>query len=579
MMNKLETALQYPADVRDGKIEVCRYVKLAVERHYRDLENAEEKGWYFSDKAAQKALRFFDFLVLTKAVSKATVPVSQINPDGTIRFQLLPWQAFMVASIYGWKIKATKKRRFTESYLEVPKKNAKSTLHSGLANLMLIYDNEPAPDIIFAAYTRDQANICFEEAVEQIKQSKELKSRVRILNNSVTIPKKRAKMISVSHDAKNTEGKNAHGAFIDEYHVHATDGVKDSVSTGQSGRPQPLLAATTTAGYNKQGPCYKHRGICIGALEGKFELDHLFALIYTIDEGDDWKDESIWYKANPSLGVTTFLPKLRTEFKMALQSGSKEVDFKTKRLNLWVDADVTWIPSEAWDKCALPNFSPPRGAICYGGIDLGQVSDMSCYALFFPEYNFLTVKHYVAAEAGKYASKAGIDYQDWIDDDYLTATPGRTTDYEYILNDIFTDADEYELCFIGIDPAGAQMFQDRLKDMLGTSWAAKKGDDGNLNWGNYSKVQSFRQGFISISPPTKLFEEMVINETLKHDGNPITGWMLGNVVLSHDAAGNIKPAKDKSQKKIDGIVAAVMAIGKFSEWHHHTTSNKGVPAC
>ena len=582
-MNKLETALQYAEDVRDGKIVVNQYIKLAIERHYDDLELSESKGWYFSDKAAQKALRFFDFLVLSKGVTKANVPKEQINSDGTIRFQLAPWQAFMVASIFGWKKIVNNKRRFTEAYVEIPKKNGKSTLASGIANYMLIADNEAGPEVYFGAYTRDQAGICFEEAVAQIKDSKELKKRVTILKNSVTVQETRAKMMSVSHDADNTEGKNSHADVIDEYHVHKTDKVKNSLGTGQSAREQPLMFVITTAGYNKQGPCYKHRDVCIGMLEGKYNLDNLFVLIYGIDENDDWKDESNWVKANPTMGVTTKIEKLREEFAMALRSGSKEVDFKTKRLNLWVDAAVTWIPSETWKKGYLTDpkdkekpFKPPFDSICYGGIDLGRSNDISSYALFFPEYNFLTVRHYCAKEAAEYAARGGIDYKDWIDAGHLIDTPGKTTDYEYIMKDVFQDAQNYELRFIGLDPYGSQMFKDKLKDELGVMWAAKKGDDGQLKWDNHSVIQTFRQGFISISPPTVLFEELVVNETLKHDGNPVTGWMLGNVVLDTDAAGNIKPTKEKSKDKIDGIVASIMALGEYSEWHHHLEGNTGI---
>lgn len=566
-MNKLETAFQYAQDVRDGKIVTNKHIRLAIERHFRDLEIAERKGWYFSDKAAQKALTFFDFLVLTKGVTRANVPKSQINPDGTIRFQLAEWQCFLVASIFGWKKTADKKRRFTEVYVEIPKKNGKSTLASGIANYGLIADNEAGPEVYFGAYTRDQANICFEEAVEQIRGSKELQKRVTILKNSATIKKTRAKMTAVSHDAKNTEGKNGSVVVIDEYHVHSTDGVKDSLSTGQSAREQPLMFVITTAGYDKFGPCYKHRGVCINMLEGKFDLDHVFALIYGVDEGDDWKDEKNLIKANPTLGVTTRLEVLRAEFQMALRSGSKEVDFKTKRLNLWVDAAVTWIPSETWNALAKPDFRPPRGSLCYGGIDLGRTNDISSLALFFPEHNFLIVKHYVAQDAAEYAARGNISYNDWIDEEHLIPTPGKTTDYEYMEKEIYKCAEEWDIQFIGYDTFHSQLFADRLKDNLGTTFAAERKEDGSIKWEHHSVMRPFRQGFLSIGPPTAIFEEMVLSDRLSHDGNPVTGWMLGNVALDFDAAGNMKPNKSKSKDKIDGIVATVMAIGEYLNWH------------
>jgi phage terminase large subunit-like protein len=383
-------------------------------------------------------------------------------------------------------------------------------------------------------------------------------------------------MMAVSHDADNTEGKNGHCTIIDEYHVHKSDKVKDSLSTGQSAREQPLQFVITTAGYNLQGPCYKHRGICIDMLEQKHELDEVFVLIYGIDEDDDWKDERNWVKANPTIGITTKIEKLRSEFSMALRSGTKEVDFKTKRLNRWVKAEKTWIPDEIWNLGADSNFVPPRGAVCYGGIDLGRTNDISSFALFFPAYNYLAVKHYVAEQAAEYAATEGIDYTDWVRDGHLVATPGKTTDYEYILDDIFASADEWEINFIGFDPYGAQMFRDRLSDALGTIYAPEKGDDGKLKWNHHEKVQAFRQGALSLGPPTALFEELATKETIKHDGNPVTAWMLGNVALETDHAGNIRPSKSKSKNKIDGIVASVMAIGMYSKWHHLLTSKKKI---
>lgn len=572
-MNRLEDALRYAEDVRAGKISVGRYVKLAVDRHFYDLDTAESRGFYFSTKAAAKALRYYDFLVLSKGISIHDVPRHQINPDGTIRFLLSPWQSFIIASLFGWKKVADKKRRFTEAYIEIPKKSGKTTMASGVANYMLTSDNEAGPEVYVAAYTRDQANICFDEAVAQIKGSPALKKRVVILKHSVTTPAKRGKMMAVSHDADNTEGKNSSCSVIDEYHVHKKDSVKNSLQSGMAARKQPLLFIITTAGFNKQGPCYKHREMCISLLEGKIELDNIFAVIHGMDEDDDWKDEQSWIKANPNIGVSVQMDYLRREFKKALQSGTKEVDFKTKHLNLWVDAEVTWIRSELWDEMTDKGFIPPVGAVCYAGLDLGRSNDMAAFSLYFPEHRYLTTKYYVAEEAAEYAARAGIDYKDWIRDGYLTATPGRTTDYGYILNDILAAAEKYDLKFLGYDPYSSQFFKDRLADELGTTYAGKQQEDGSVKYGEHNKLQPFRQGGISFNGPTRVFEEGCINQTLKHDGNPISGWMLSNVVIHTDHNDNMKPVKDKSKDKIDGIVAMIMAIGEYEIWGNYVSNN------
>lgn len=574
-MNNLELALQYAEDVKSGKIKANRYVKLAIDRHFHDVDTAEERGYYFSTTSATKALHYFNFLVLTKGISPHDVPREQINKDGTIRFQLSPWQAFIIASLFGWKKLSDKKRRFTEAYIEIPKKSGKTTLASGVANYMLIADGEPGPEVYLAAYTRDQANICFDEAVAQIKGSPALKQRVTMLKHSVTT-RIRGKMMAVSHDADNTEGKNSHCVILDEYHVHKSDKVKNSLQSGMAARKQPLLFTITTAGFNKQGPCYKHREMCINMLEGRIELDNVFAIIYGIDEDDDWKDENAWIKANPNLGVSVQMDYLRREFKKAIQSGSKEVDFKTKHLNLWVDAEVTWIQSEIWQEMADPEFIPPDDAVCYGGLDLGRSNDMAAFSLFFPKHNYLVTKYYVAEEAAEYAARAGIDYRDWIRAGYLNATPGKTTDYDYIMNDIIASAQKYDLQFLGYDPYSSQYFRDKLSDELGTTYAGKIQEDGEVKYGEHKKVQPFRQGFISMGPPTRSFEERCLNQQLKHDGNPISAWMLSNVVLEKDAAGNIKPAKDKSKDKIDGIVSKIMAIGMYEIWGNYQQENMDI---
>lgn len=589
-MNNLALAVKYAEDVRDGKLKVNKYIQLAIERHFRDLENMEVKGWYFSDKAAEKALQFFNFLVLTKGVTRATVPRSQINPDGTIRFQLAGWQAFLIASLFGWKKKENKKRRFTEAYVEIPKKNGKSTLASGIANYMLIADKEAGPEVYFGAYSRDQASICFDEAVAQIKDSKELRKRANILKYAVTIKKTRAKMMAVSHDGNNTEGKNSSGVVIDEYHVHKTDKVKDSLGTGMSARDQPLMFVVTTAGYNKQGPCYAHREMCIDMLENE-PIDHLFCLIYGLDEEDDWKQEENWVKANPTLGVTTKISQIRNEFQIALRSGSKEVDFKTKRLNLWVDAAVTWIRADIWKALSQVNqmnpnlgvkygkdWRPPADAICYVGVDLGRTSDIASVAYFFPQYNYLTVDHYVAEEAAEFADRNGISYKKWIRQGHLIATPGATTDYKYILRDIFERAETYDIAFVGIDPYGAQMFKDDLAEELGTRWVNKIMEDGSIKSDYYPVVQKVRQGFLSLGPPTDLFEQLALDGKIMHDDNPVTAWMLANVALDIDAAGNIKPTKKESRDKIDGIAASIMALAIYSEWHKSVLASTGVAA-
>jgi phage terminase large subunit-like protein len=575
-MNSLDIAFQYAADVRDGKIIVNRYIQLAIDRHFKDLENIETSGYYFSKQEATAALWFFDLLALTKGVTGgAAVNSDNDHEESYIPFKLEPWQSFMIASLFGWKKRSDGKRRFTEAYIEIPKKNGKTTIAAGIANYMLILDGEAEPEVYLAAYTRDQASICFDEAVSQIKNSPELRAEVNFLKYSVTVRGTRAKMTAVSHEASNLEGKNSHAVILDEYHVHKNDLVKDSLQSGQAARKQPLLFIITTAGYNKQGPCYKHRDLCIGMLEGKYQLDNVFSLIFGIDEGDNWKDEETWVKANPSLGVTVQMDYLRREFQKALRSGSKEVDFKTKHLNLWVDSAATWIPSEIWNSLARPDFIPPKDAICYGGLDLAQSEDICAFTLYFPEYHYLTHQFYVPRIAAENSARGGIDYSDWVRAGHLrvcSTEKGRIVDYDYIINDIYEACDTYNVHFIGYDAWGAKLLAPEINRNVDPRWGTMRDQKGKY----HDIMQPASQKLAYLSGASKFFMDLALEEKIIHDGNPVMAWMLSNVDLMRDSNNNIKPDKKTSKDKIDGVISSIIAINQYLNCNQDHVSPESV---
>lgn len=563
-MNDIEIGKQYARDVRDGKVVVGRFVKLAVDRYFRDLEFGHEKGYFFDDEDAKRYIKFFQYVSLSKG-----------DTEGRY-FKLEPWQTFLVMNIFGWKktVNGKVKRKYKEAYVQVPKKNGKTSIAAALGLSGLIIDRENGPEVCTAAYTREQARQCFDEAQSMVRFSSSLSNRAHVYANSIVVPATRGSFKPVSNEAKTKEGKNTHFGILDEYHLHTNDKVRDSIQTGMVARSQPFFFIITTAGDDKNGPCYAYRNICIDVLESRASLDDVFILIYEIDEGDDWKDPAIWAKANPNLGVSVTMDGLQSMFAKALLSGVKEVEFKTKHLDMWVDAAVTWIPSETWDSMANPDFIPPQGAICYGGIDLGKSRDMSAFALYFPEYKYLKVKYYVPEESAEFVVRGRVNYKEWIRQGYVTATPGKTTDYGFIIEDILKAAEQYELNFVGFDPYGSSFFKDKLRDDLGVIYAGQKQSDGEVKYGYHERLQPFRQGFVSMGPPTKSFEEKCVNTEMIHDGNPITSWMLGNVSIDTDAAGNMKVVKNKSRDKVDGIVASIMAIGEFEHWGNYIDTNE-----
>lgn len=560
-INKIETAYQYAEDIRSGKIPACELVQLAIEKYYDQHSRPEELGIYWDEKAAQRVLSFIELLCFT-AGTEAGKP-----------FKLEGWQSFLIANLFGWKQyddDGNSYRLYRECYIEIPKKNGKTELGAAIAIYMLVADKEEGAQVYTAAYTRDQAKLCFNAAQRMVRKSPHVKKRVRVLTNNMSVPDTYSTMSAVSHDAKNSEGKNTHCGIYDEFHVHETDDLKMSLESGMASRKQPILFTPTTAGDNKHGPCYKFRQTCINILKGRSNITDTFALIYTIDEDDDWNDESTWWKANPNLGVSKQLEYLRNKYKKAKENGREEVDFKTKQLNLWVDAAVTWLKDKLWEACAAPKTEIPLDAVCYAGIDLGETSDFTAYSKYFPDYNYLITKYYVPEEAAEYAARFGIDYKEWAKDGFLTLTPGVTTDYEWLKQDIYEDASNYDMRFLSLDPWHSAIFKQQLEDEMGTTYAAIRKEDGELDFDYHNKVQTYKQAAINMSPPTKLFEEMVMNKILRHDGNPISAWMLANVALNKDAIGNIRPDKKKSRDKIDGIVAKIMALGTCAKWHNGT---------
>lgn len=555
-INKIDSAYEYADGVRSGRIIVNQYIKLAVDRFYRDLDKQKKSDYHFDEKAAQKALSFFELLCFTKGKWKG------------LPFKLEPWQAFIVANIFGWKWKTTGYRRFTEAYIAVPKKNGKTEVSAGIGLYMLTMDKEPGAEVYAAAATRDQAGICYKAAKSMAKQSKFIRKHLEILTYTIFHHDSESSMSAVSHDADNTEGKNSHCVLFDEYHVHRTDDVKTSLRSGMAAREQPLFFTITTAGANRQGPCYKYQQACIEVLNQKVERENMFAMIFGLDEGDDWEDPNMWVKANPNYNVSVRPQFLLEEYKKAKTNGREEVEFKIKHLNKWVDADVTWIPSETWNALADPEKEIEKGAIWYGGLDLGQTRDISSFAIFFPKQKHLIVKHYCAEKAAENAVRSGIDYLEWAEKGHLTLTPGRTTNYNWIKKDIFETAEAYELQFLGYDKYSAQHFKNELNEELGATYTYKIEEGGEHTSGYFPKLETISQNFEKMGPPTKLFEEMVINGDFTHDGNPVTAWMLGNCATRTDPYGRYTVSKEKSKDKIDGIVASIMAFAVWQKWHY-----------
>lgn len=534
------TAKQYVRDVLSGAVLVCKWVRLACERHQRDLETGAERGLFFDEQAAMVVITFFSLLKHSKG-EWAGRPVI-----------LEPWQQFVVWNLFGWKL-ADGTRRFRTSYLEVARKNGKTTLAAGIGLYLLMADGEGGAEVYSAATKRDQAKICWGEASRMVKSSRALQREGAVaFTSNIHVVETNSKFEPLGADADTMDGLNVHGALVDELHAHKTGDLWDILETATGARRQALMFAISTAGSNRQTICFQQHEYTQKVLEGVIEDDSWFGMIYTIDEDDEWDDESVWIKANPNLGVCKKLDDLRRLAKRAKEIPSRLTAFLRLHLSLWIQGATKWIPRMHWDACAMAvEGDGLRGRTAYGGLDLSSTSDVTALVWVFPPqadgdlYQVLC-RFWIPEEAMVERSRHDrVPYDVWVRQGYMMATPGNVIDYDFILAQVEDDLAAYDITELAFDRWGASRIQTQLMEL---------GDEDFL-------VQ-FGQGFASMSPPMKELEKLILGHKLAHGGNPVLNWMADNLVVREDPAGNLKPDKEKSIEKIDGMVALVMALDR-----------------
>jgi phage terminase large subunit-like protein len=458
-------------------------------------------------------------------------------------FKLEPWQHFIVANLFGF-VKPDGHRRYTRAYVEVPRKNGKSTFSNALMLYGLLADGEEGAQVYSAATKLDQAMMVFSESARVCKQVDWIAEGVNVYNsvNNRRINYGNSFYRPLEWNPGKQDGLNTHFAVIDEYHAHSSDELYNVIRNSMGARLQPLLFVITTAGFNRESACYRHRQYCTKVLEGAINDDALFSVIYTLDDGDDWMEPVNWAKANPNYGVSVNPRQLEEGLQEAKELSHKEVEFKTKLLNVWTDTAQTWISDENWMKCE--NDAEPHGE-CYGGLDLATTGDFCAFSLYWPSTGAVRSWYWLPDEAAKRRNdQQGDAIRNWSRDGLITVTEGNVTDYEFIRHKIIELAEIYDIREIAYD-----------------RWNATQIVNDLMNAG--LTMYPFGQGFGSMSAPTKEFERLVKNRNLQHDGNPVTRWMLGNVMLKRDPADNIKIDKSKSGDKVDGPVSIVMALGTY----------------
>ena len=543
------TAEQYVDDVLAGKQVACKWVRLACERHRRDLDNGKERGLHFDEATAKTAIAFFRLLKHSKGEWAGRSLI------------LEPWQQFVVWSLFGWK-REDGTRRFRTSYLEVARKNGKTTMAAGVGLYLMLADGEPGAEVYSVATKRDQARISHSEATRMAKSSPQLRKLVTIFKDNIHILDTASKFEPLGADSDTMDGLNVHGAVVDEVHAHKTRDTWDVIETATGARRQPLMFAITTSGFDRQSLCFQQHEYTQKVLEGVVQDDSWYGMIYALDEGDKWEDEATWVKANPNLGVSKKWDDMRRKAARAKDMPPALNAFLRLELDVWTQAETKWVDLEHWRECGQAvDAEGLRGRSCYAGLDLSSNVDISALVLVFPpqsdEDAYQVIgRFWIPEEAMVERSRRDrVPYEAWVRQGYITATPGNVIDYDWILSQIDEDAQAYDIKELAFDRWGATKIQTDLMERGGEDWLVQ-----------------FGQGYVSMSPPMKELERLILEHKLAHGNNPVLTWMANNLVVRQDPAGNLKPDKEKSTEKIDGMVALVMGLDRALRHEPHKKS-------
>lgn len=534
-------AMRYARDVVAGKVVAGRLVKLACERHVKDLKTAHQRGLYFDDAAAQRVLEFVGCLRHSKG-EWAGQP-----------FLLAPWQLFLLWVLFGWR-RADGTRRFRMAYCELARKNGKTTLAAAVGLYLAFADGEGGAEVYAAATKLKQARLVFGEARRMVRKSPALRKRITCFRDNLHIEETASKFEPLPGDGETEDGLNVHGAIIDELHAHPNRELFDVLDTGTGARRQPLIFVITTAGFDRQSVCWEQHDYAVKILEGTVEDDTFFGFVAAIDEGDDWQDPTCWPKANPNLGVSVKADDIARKVRKAKLIPAQQNNIRRKHLNEWTEQDERWLGLDVWKACGRrwPEelVELLRGRPCYGGLDLSSKIDLTAFVLVFPPrlgepqvYHAMSYFWCPRENMRRREKRDRVPYGAWAAAGQLRATEGNVIDYDVIRRDVNELGKIFRVKEIAFDTWNAQQLATQLT-------------------GDGFTMAEFRQGFASMSGPTKDLEALLVSRRLEHGRHPVLTWCASNVAIEIDPAGNYKPSKKKSRERIDGIVALIMGLGR-----------------
>ncbi len=557
----------YVAGVLDGSVVAGRLARLAVERHERDLaycaehgEDGGPRGLRFNAQRARRACWWLEARLRFSKGEWAGKP-----------FRLAPWQAFVVWALFGWErfVDGRWIRRFRTGYLSVARKNGKSELVAAIGLLMVngyvaegrLWEAEPGGEVYAAATKVDQAAIVWTAAASMVRKSALLRKEIGVHDSRHNLAhySLEGKFETVSSDSDTLDGLSPLLGIIDEYHAHPNSGVYDVIESGMGARREPLMLVPTTAGEKRQGACWDLETDAIKILEGIGENegtgDDLFAFIARLDDGDDAFNEAAWLKANPNLGVSIHLEKLRIAARVAKRRPGALNEYLRKHMNLWTEVSTAWLPMPAWDACSDPTPHAQeieqdglRGEKCFVGVDLSAVCDYTAGVAVFPPsekrpfWDVLTSFWIPAETLIDRAQTDRVPVNRWIEDGLVTATSGGVVDQDAVKLWLIGLRERYDVAAVPMDPHNATKLQSELQALGFT-------------------VVNMRQGWATMSPAIKQTEILLRQKLIRHGGNPVLRWMFSNVALKRDANDNLSLHKGRSADRIDGMVALVMGVG------------------
>jgi phage terminase large subunit-like protein len=529
----LSKAFKYADDVLCGNILACKLVILACERFKRDLEDTR---FEFDYEEAERVCNLIQKFPHIKG-DLANKPMI-----------LEPWQLFVYANVFGFKWRHSGLRRFIKVYLCVARKNGKTALSSPLGLYMMALDNEEGAEVYSLASKKDQSRIVFDSAREQAKRTQSFlnKKGVEVFRHHIEQSDSASTYKPLSSDTDSADGLNPHLVILDEVHAFKDRNMYGVMETAIGARSQPLLWAITTAGFDTTGICYELQVDLEKVLKREYDDETQFGMIYTLDPNDDFRDESLWIKANPNLGVSVKHDYLRGMVNKAIRQPANKNNVLTKHFNIWCSATEQFFSIDKWRELADPELDESRfyKKSCYVGLDLASKIDLTAKVKIFYEDGIYYIFEDIWLPEAAIENSHNSSYPAWVEANHLTKTKGEAINLDTIQESLVQDSKKFRISEAMYDPWNAtQLAQNMIKSRI--------------------EMTEFRMTVANLSEPMKQLEALIREGKIKHKGNPVTAWCLSNVVAKIDHNDNVFPRKTHEKFKIDVAVAIIMALAPW----------------